>query len=65
MKKLGIKLLTASAIFACFALTSCKSNGYGCDYGAIENEEKTENIEQKNQELIAEENFIFVKYSKE
>mgnify|MGYP000202981610 CR=1 FL=1 len=47
MKKLGFKLLVGGILIAACTLTSCKSNGYGCDYGfsSIEANQEVQEID--------------------
>jgi len=65
MKKLGTKILLFGALVASISTTSCKSNGYGCDYGAIENEATFDQIDQTEEDIKTKETFTFVKYTKE
>lgn len=65
MKNLGLKLLVGGALIATFSFTSCKSNGYGCDYGAHETIEEIQTPETLEIDEAQEAKVSYTKYSKE
>jgi len=65
MKKLGVKLLAGGILLAMFSFTSCKSNGYGCDYGAVESQDVIEETQTLEVEDALEEKYTYTKFTKE
>ena len=64
MKKLGLKLLAGGILIAVCTLTSCKSSGYGCDYGFTSHENEN-NISEDSECIETKITYQYTKVTRE